>query len=68
MSFKLKCPNSDKHTRFTVTAHVAEYWVVDTNCHYLESRRSEQVVHPPDSEDVYECDICGTVAEVIDIR
>lgn len=59
---KLRCPRNKRHKKFGVTAHVAEDWVVDESGNFLESRQCTEVVHQPDSGDLYTCDICGAEA------
>lgn len=64
MPLKLTCPANADHTRFTVTAHVTETWVVDAGSNFLFKQGDDgEVVHEPDSGDLYECWICGAEAK-----
>lgn len=62
---KLRCPKSNRHKFFTVIAHVAETWKVDSQGDFIEVLEpSIEVVHSPDSEDLYSCRTCGSEAIV----
>ena len=58
------CPKDSTHKRFSVTAHVSEFWVVDDKVNWLETTGPGEVVHSPDSEDYYQCSVCHAKAEV----
>jgi hypothetical protein len=64
---KITCPKDATHDKFYVTAHVAEEWVVndkgDWEC-TVESGGGD-IVHRPDSQDLYTCRDCATEAKVI---
>ena len=64
---KVSCPNDASHKDFYVTAHVAEEWVVDDmglfQC--VAEGSSSEVVHAPDSQDLYTCRYCGCEAKVV---
>ena len=65
---KITCPKNPAHLRFSVTAHVAEDWLVDEDGNYLEKLEgNEQVIHEPDSGDMYVCMECSPVEEVIGV-
>lgn len=60
---KLTCPKNPEHKQFYVTAHISETWVVDTESNFLEAMDSDgEVVHEPDSGDLYTCTECGAEA------
>lgn len=62
---KLVCPKNAAHKKFFVTAHVTEEWIVDENSDWLATVESGScdVVHRPDSEDLYTCETCGAEAK-----
>ena len=54
-----KCPKCG-NTKFIVTAHVTQDWLVDGDGNYLETlSECEEVTHRPDDEDVWICSKCG---------
>ena len=63
---KLTCPKNAKHKKFYVTAHVCEEWVVDAGGNWESTVESGggDIVHRPDSQDLYSCRDCGTEAKV----
>lgn len=59
----LSCPKNPEHSTFEVTAHVAETWKVDRRGNFLEVLEpATDVVHSPDSQDLYTCCTCGVEA------
>lgn len=62
---KIKCPKSNKHKRFSVTAHVAQEWKVDEKGEFMESLADcLEVTHRPEKGDLFSCLSCGSEAEV----
>lgn len=62
---KLTCPKDPEHNRFEVSAHVAQTWLVDENCDYVEvADDCIETIHRPDAGDYYVCAECGTEAKV----
>ena len=57
----LKCPNDDKHRRFSATSHVAETWEVDEHGEFITVGSSEVVAGPDFNCSV--CLECGAEAE-----
>lgn len=54
-----KCPRCGG-TRFDVTAHVTQDWVVDENGNFMrELDTCSAVLHMPDDDDLWECHECG---------
>lgn len=61
---KIVCPKNPEHKKFSVTAHVAETWAVDSDGHFVEVLEpASDVVHSPVSGDFFECIECGCEAE-----
>ena len=53
------CPRCG-NLAFSVTAHVAQDWVVNHNGDYIETiNQCSQVTHEPDDDDVWQCMKCG---------
>jgi len=62
---KIVCPKNDKHGRFTVTAHVAQLWLVDKGGHFHSvGADCIEVTHEPDGDDRFVCWECGAEARV----
>ena len=54
-----RCPKCGG-TRFDVTAHVAQDWMVDENGNFMRELDScSAVLHTPDDDDIWECHECG---------
>ena len=54
-----KCPKCG-HSKFYVTAHVTQDWLVDENENHLETQNEcVEITHKPDDEDVWVCEECG---------
>lgn len=54
-----RCPNCGG-TKFYVTAHVTQDWLVDGDETFLEcSRDCVEVTHRPDDDDLWQCALCG---------
>ena len=61
----ISCPKSAAHKRFSVTAHVAQEWQVDGSGNFVRVIQDcTDVVHKPDSQDLFQCLTCGATAEV----
>ena len=51
-----KCGN----TKFAVTAHFTQSWIVDENGNYIKTlQECEEVTHKPDDDDIWTCSQCG---------
>ena len=62
-NFKVTCPKSIKHTKFSVIAHVAQEWEVDENSNFMGLKNScTDVLHSPDKDDHFICLTCGAEA------
>ena len=54
-----KCPKC-KNTKFNVSAHVVQEWLVDENGSFIETTDDcVAVAHFPDNEDLWTCAECG---------
>lgn len=61
------CPNNKEHKKFVTVAHVMQDWVVDENGYFLECiDECSQVVHGPDKDNCWNCEICGADAIIVD--
>jgi hypothetical protein len=61
----ITCPKNKDHTRFSVTAHVVQEWIVDKDGDFVEVLKDcLEVTHRPDKEDRFVCTACGTEAIV----
>ena len=58
----LVCPNNTRHKRFTATAIVYEYWIVDENSDYQQTTETGDVYQEPDWKDDFWCIDCGAAA------
>ena len=66
VDYKVTCPNDVCHNRFTVSALVAQEWVVDELGDFQsEIKNKAWVTHNPDKESHYTCVECGETGEVI---
>ncbi|MCX5884317.1 MAG: hypothetical protein NT096_00130 [Proteobacteria bacterium] len=64
-SYKVTCPKSKRHKRFSVTAHVVQEWQVDGNGEFVKVLNDcIEVAHRPDREDYFTCITCGTKAHI----
>ena len=60
-------PNNPKHNRFITVAHITQDWKVDENGNFIEVvQECCDVIHGPDRDNYWTCDICGADAIVID--
>jgi len=60
---KLTCPKNNRHRRFSVTAHVTQEWKVDRDGEYLKTLNDcQEVIHHPDTDDMFICLACGAEA------
>jgi hypothetical protein len=59
-----RCPKDPDHKRFLVTAHVTQTWEVDEGGNWQSTYSTDETVHNPDPDDIWECAECGTEAEV----
>ena len=53
---------------FITVAHVTEDWIVDANGNFIETHHNNcsEVVAKPNSENTWQCLLCGAEAKVID--
>jgi len=58
------CPKDPKHKRFVTVATVLEEWEVNEHGDFLAPHGCIETVHMPDSDNVWECAVCGAQAEV----
>jgi hypothetical protein len=64
-NYKVSCPNSKRHKRFSVTAHVAQEWQVDENGEFKKVlNQCSDTVHWPQKDDYFICMICDAEATV----
>jgi len=62
-NFKIICPKDIKHTKFSVTAHVAQEWEVDEKAEFSKVITDcTDVTHKPDKDDHFICLTCGAEA------
>lgn len=60
---KVTCPTSNRHKRFSVTAHVVQEWVVDETGEFQRATVDcLEVIHKPNRDDRFVCRICGAEA------
>ena len=59
---KLICTEDPSHKTFNATATVQELWVTDAKGEFLEAVKTGDVVHRPDSDDLWYCNECGADA------
>ena len=60
------CPNNPTHKKFHASAHVVQDWVVDEHGNFTKTlNECDQVLHFPDSEDIWTCDECGAEVKFI---
>ena len=65
MASKHICPDCGC-TRFQVTAHVTQGWLVDEVGEFIAcSAECDEVIHEPDDDDVWTCDNCGAEAIIV---
>lgn len=58
MKFKKRCPKCG-NTEFFVTAHVTQSWLVDEDGDFIKATSEcDEVTHPPDDDDIWECNKC----------
>jgi hypothetical protein len=63
---KITCPKNVTHKEFYTTAHVTEEWVVDGGGDFSHVTEGEaEVVHRPDSQDLFTCCVCGEEGKVV---
>ena len=63
---KASCPKNPAHNRFVTVAHVTEDWVVNEYGEFIEVQNDSEVevVAPPDPDNFWVCNECGTTADV----
>jgi len=65
---KISCPKSKKHNKFYVSAHVVQIWKVDSSGEFAAVIDDcIDVLHFPDTDDVFTCIECGNQAIVKDM-
>lgn len=61
----IKCSKNKRHKRFSVTAHIAQEWQVDSHGDFLKIISDcTDIVHKPDPRDLFICTTCGATALV----
>lgn len=64
---KARCPKNENHKEFITVTHISQDWKVDEEGNFLEVVEDCcEVVHGPDSGNIWTCDICGADAIVED--
>lgn len=59
------CPNHCE-ALFTTTTHVVQTWKVDALGNIVEEVSSDEVIAGPDNGNIWECEECGTEAELVE--
>lgn len=63
----IRCPKSNRHKRFSVSAHVVQEWEVDPKGDFNKVIKDcTDVTHAPASDDLFLCRTCGAEAVVKD--
>jgi hypothetical protein len=63
--YKVTCPKSNRHKRFSVSAHVAQEWQVDEAAEFVKVLdECLDVTHRPQQGDRFVCMTCGAEAKV----
>ena len=62
------CPSDRSHNEFLTTAHVTQTWIVNRygDFEFILDSEECQVIHAPDSEDIWQCKICGKDAVFVE--
>ena len=58
------CPKDPAHKKFVTVATVLEEWVVNEKGDFLSSNGCLETVNEPDSDNVWDCAVCGARAKV----
>ncbi|MEK3955778.1 MULTISPECIES: hypothetical protein [unclassified Psychrobacillus] len=61
---KARCPRNTSHQQFIAIANVTQKWVVDEDGKFQKEIKILEVVHGPDTHNVWNCAICDTKAIV----
>jgi hypothetical protein len=62
--FKIFCPNSKEHNRFSVCAHIIQKWEVDGDSDYIDTLEDcVEVSHYPSRDNSFTCLACGAQAK-----
>lgn len=61
---KVICSINEEHDRFVTTAHVVQYWVVDSKGTFLNELATIETTHAPNKDNTWTCLICGADAVV----
>lgn len=59
-----RCPTDPDHKTFVTAAAEMHDWVVDETGAFIEDRGCTEVLHKPQSSNIWECATCGTAAVV----
>ena len=63
----ITCPKSNRHKRFSVTAHIVQEWEVGPDGQFTKVITDcTDVTHQPAQDDLFLCRTCGTQALVED--
>lgn len=65
---KAVCTKNPKHKQFYASAHVVQDWMVDEQGNWVKTTcNCSEITHSPDSEDVWQCAICGADVKFVGI-
>ena len=56
---KAVCPKDPTHTGCYTTAAMQETWLVDNEGNWIETLCSDQILHKPSPDNIWECRECG---------
>lgn len=61
---KATCPKNPAHKRFVTAAAEMHDWLVDERGEFIEDKGCTEVLHKPESSNIWECADCGAQATV----